>query len=996
VSYSSDEKSAAVGSLVQGTLSFQQDSLGPLDTATEFTEIMEIVYSVLLYDPDVVFYLIYLARNGIKQIINAEDALCDDLLDAIDDLAMPNRPVNDVSSIASARNSLQAMDSSLSRSGSLAGSEYRRYQQALTRAKRELSRTVKMTFVPRGSTAPVTDIVRPSGEAKVDVSTSFASLKDEHTRLLSSVGSIQSALSEFTSGKLSSRVGQRQVLRAFSQLDDLYEVLEGLTGEERILQARQALLTLLANESVVKALATLPIPGTAKFSQLVSSDPLYRLTAHGEGTAPVATGTISAPYPLYDSAALLPTNLLSFSDLNGSPLVADLFPVSSPSYHSGIKAATVMGSVAGDFAIGPDLVVPWPLVSKVGDFTIAAGTEMFHIAVDGTHYECELNTGTRTGAQIQTDLDNVAMWTDSIRPEITVTVTGANEVSIAYSVVSPPTSYAQRSMVVTNGFSYASGLAPWYSGDGGSTPATRSTGWDGNSEIWIKANDDPAFVAVDLPEGDWPDYLVPAGPVGTVDTVAYAIDDAGGAGFTASTSGDRVSITSELDGEGSIITILGDVAGTPSARCLSTIGLTRHQESREADVSGAALVNMLNNDSTFSVDAVARMLRQDVLNSGRAVRDSDTVLSIPVTADPTGDWPAFAELKVNVASGDNRGAYQLAGYAWNSGASSVELTLSRRLRDNTADLMHTVVVYHEVLEITSLDAGLTGVVELDHPTDSARDLLGLDGITHTAMVNELELEYRDPVYGWRALDVSRLHIRVGDLVLDGISAEQATITSTAQLGDGVLVVSPSLDPSFALSVEGFSIQSGAFVMYQTFIDTLDLWVAGTLPPFGEDLSWIDRALGPILLVTPSRDRVNTAYTRVSMLKSKLADLTTILDAFFVSAIAAADSALQALLEHGFDRARQMLITGEFTTFFAATAGNASFSKAFQAAANEFVVQDVNRGSRAKARFDSEFVRLRQSWEEDKHPDYDFSDFEEEPPEDTMIDYYHGVNEREGT
>lgn len=989
MSYSSDEKSAAIEALVQGTLSFQQDALGPLDTANEFTEVMETVYSVLLYDPDAIFYLIFLVRNSIKRIVNAEDSLCDDLLDAIDDLAMPNRPVNDVSSLASARNSLQAIDSALTRSGTVAGSEYRRYQQAMTRAKGELARTVKMTFVPRGSTTPVTDVVRPSDEAKSDVSRSFASMKEEHVRLLARVGSIQSALSEFSSGKLAAKVGQRQVIRAHRQLDDLYEVLEGLTGEERILQARQALLTLLANESVIKALATLPLPGTAKFSQPVSVAPLYRLKAHGEGTAPVVTGGVSSPYPLYDTTQPNPTNLLSFSDLNGAPLLMDLFPTSSPSFNTGIKPATITGSAAGDFALSGDLATPWPLVSFGGNYNITAADQLFHIVVDGVSYQCTLTLGAaQTAANIKADLDLLANWSPvaaPVRPEIVVSSAGG-EVAVSYAVASPPPAYSSRHMEVVHGVGYAAPLEPWSSGPLGVTAASRSTGWDANNEIWVKANDDPAHVAITLPSGSWPTYAM------TAAVVAAAIDLVGTPDFSSDLDGGRIRITSDIDGEGSIITMLGDVGSTASARGLSTLGFSSYQESRETDVAGSTLVSLLNNDSVFAAKASARMLRQDLLNAGRVVRVSDTFVRIPALEDPTGDWPLPAELKVVIASGDNRGVYQLVGYSWAAGAVSLEL--SRRLRDDTAGLMHTVTVYREIIEIASVDNGLTGTIALDSPADSARDLLGIDGLTRNSVVNELELEHNDPTYGWRAFDVSRLHIRVGDRVLNGISEEQTTITSIGQLASGVLVV-PGVDPSFSLSVEGFSIQSGALVAYQAFITALESWVLNTLPPLEEDLEWIDRALGPILLTTPTRDRVNTAYTRVSMLKSKLGDLTSILDAFSVGPIAAVDSALQALLERGFDRARQMLVTGQIATFFVATAGNASFSKAFQAAANEFVVQDVNRGSRARARYDSEFVRLRQSWEEDQHPDYDFSDFEEEPPDGVVIDYYQGVNEREG-
>ena len=291
---------------------------------------------------------------------------------------------------------------------------------------------------------------------------------------------------------------------------------------------------------------------------------------------------------------------------------------------------------------------------------------------------------------------------------------------------------------------------------------------------------------------------------------------------------------------------------------------------------------------------------------------------------------------------------------------------------------------------------MTGVVELTDPTGSARTALGLDDDVHLAVVGELLVEKLDPTYGWRPEDLSRLKIRVTDVVLDGGGDTQATITSISKLESGVLVVEASVPPAFGLSTEGFGIQSGAYIAYLAFMDNLEAWVASTLPPFEEDLRWIDQALEPILLTTPTRDRVDTAYTRVSMLKTKLEELTTLLDDFVVVRIPAVDSALQALLEQGYDRARQLLITGQIAEFFEATAASSSFSRAFQTAASEVVVQDVNRASQAKARFDSEFRRLRGSWEDDKHPDYDFSDFEEEPPDDAVIDYYQGVDEFEGT
>lgn len=974
--YSNDERSAAVGELVQGTLSVQRDALGNLDRSTEFTEVMETVYAVLLYDPDAVYYLIYFASNSLKQIVAAELTLCDDLLDAIDDLSMPNRPVADISALSSARNSLTAMDSALERSGSVAGAEFRRYQQAMTRLKRELGKTVKMTYVPRGSSTPVKDIVRPSDCAKFDAQAYFSDVRAQHTRLLGQLDYLQSAVSGFANGKLSAKVGQRQIVRARDQLDDLNQKLEGLTAAERAVETRGALLTVLANESVVKALATHALPGAAKLRQEPSSNPLYRISAHGEGTAPSIRGAVSAPFPLFDSTAAAPTDTLGFASLNGSAVDIDLFPASSPSYAIGVVPAGVTGLADGPFKIEAALATPDPLVSNTGPFLITPTSNLFYIVVDGVLYECTLSVGAaQTSTQIKADLDNIANWKSGARPEIDVD-DASGRVTINYDVAAPPARYADRYMRSIEGVHYPSSVT-W-------APSS-SFGDGGNDKLWIKANDDPSFVEVALPHGS----AVSAA------SIQSALNAAGGTSFAAELDGDRVRVVSRLSGEGSIITILSEGPDTVSFRGMRALGFSESQESRERDIAGSTLVALLNGTAQFSDRATARMVRQELFFGSRALRTTDTIVKVGAESDPTADWPDYTEIKVAITSGANRGVYGLTA-APSHAADTLTLQLDRRLRDSTAGLQHTLTVYHEVLEIESKDAGLTGVIQVDDPVSgSARSVLGFDTAPRRATVNELFLESNDTTYGWRAADVSRLKIRVGDVVIDEAGDIQATLSSISQLSEGILPVAEDIDPTFAISTAGFGIQSGAYLAYLGFIGALEAWIVSELPPFDEDLMWIDQALARVLLTTPTRNGVDPAYSRVSQLRVALEELTALCDAFTVPKIAAVDSALQSLLEHGFDRARQLLITGRVGEFFSVTGGNASFSRAFQTAATAVAVQDVNHGSQARARFDSEFMRVRGSWEDDQHPDYDFSDFEEEPPEEAAIDYYQGVDEFEG-
>lgn len=1010
MSYSEEERRTTLQEVVQGNLSFPSDRLGPRDLSTDYNEAVELVHSILVYDPDAVIYLIRLAANGLNRTLLTEINLCDDLLDAVDDLSQPNRPINSVSGLRTARNALINMESSVNRGGALGPNEYRRYRAGMARVKDELARAVRMTYVPRGSSEATTDVVRPLPEAKAAVVSAYTSLKEQHTRLIAAVQRVLGALGEFNSGKLEALLGRRQLSRALVQVDELYELLDPLEPEERTMQARTALLRVLVNESSVRALARRSVPGLPKLSQAPDASPLYRTTAYGVGSAPSLVGVKSGPFALSSTA-----KYLSFASLNNDPTPPsiDLVP-GGVSDVAGVKAASITGTISGPFSVSGDLATPHPLLSDTGTFNITATDSWFYINVDGSMYRKQLSSGgTQSATTVAGELEASASWIPS-KPTITVSES-SGRVQIAYSGSTVP--YRARSMEVVRGNHYADdlwiGTHPsnnWLSGPSGVTSATKTQGWDANDKIRIKANDDTGYVEVSLPNGTWPNYSVDAGPVATPGTVGYAIDDDGGALFTAvaAAADSQVVIQSELLGEGSVITLLSEGLhanphakegfGTASYLGLRTLGFVENQEVRESDVSSQAVANLLNANSDFNAEAVASISRQEYLTSRRATRVTDTTLRVTFSGDdPSTGWPAYGEMKLVIENGANRGIYGLASAVVVS-APTITFTLDRKLRDATSGLLHTIKLYRERLVITSTDVGVDGVLELDDPANSARTVLGLSDTPTTSTVSEVLIERNDPTYGWRPLDVSRRKIRVGDKLLAGTLVEQAEITSVANAAEGRLSVSPEVAPTFALSTEGFYIYSGAYEAYRSFIENLSSWQEATLPPYEENLDRLDQLLAPILLTVPSKDRVDSVYLQVRALRDKLADTDALLDilsSFSVTRIRSVDTMLDALLEQGFDRVRDLLLAGSFSDFFSSVASSSSYARAFQRSVNEVAVEDVNESAAARGRWDAEFTRIRAQWEEDRNPQLDFSDFEDELPEDPLEEFYPGVNEYVG-
>ena len=997
MSYTNDERRAAVQELVQGTLSFPASRLGTRDLGASYLEVSELVNSLLLFDPDTVFYLIYLTAKRLRTSLAAEITICDSFLAAVDDLAQPNRPVPDVSSLASARQSLLAMDHAASRRGKVGGPEYQRYRAAMGRMRSQLRRVVRMDYVPRGATTSTRDIVRASSDAKGATAGYFRQLVAQHDVVLERAAWLRTAFSEFQAGKLHSAVSQRQLARAADQLYDMYDLLEPLTPQERTAEARDVLLRLLSNESVVGMLAEGARPGDARMAQEPAAAPTYRVVAYGTGDAPSATGAVCAPFPLYDALAGSPTNVLGFSSLNGAPVSVDLFPGAASSI-PGIQAAELVGGSEGDFSVSDDLAVPYPLVSAVGPFDTAANGATFHIIVEGVAYEKTLPANPVTTDLMAAALLNAAAGWVPTQPPVTFTA-NLGTVVVTHTGA-PPLRYRDRKMQVTLGFDYIQDMWPWTVDPGtGPVVASSSAGWDANDKLWIKPNDMPTYVEVDLPLGVWPTYYVTAAAVAAAITGAAVVAGENFEGDVDPPGGNRVVVRSTDDGEGSIITIQSDGTrqppdaragiGTPSLLGAVTLGFAVGQESRESDVDIRSVMNVLNTNSTFSAQAAARSVREEYLDERNAVWTAASEISVDLAADPTASWPAFGELKVEIRNGSNRGVYGLTGAPSYVG-STLSLSLDRRLRDPSATLAHMVVVYREQLQIVSLDDSLTSAIQVANPADTAHVVLGFDTVMRRGTVDQVQVQENDALYGWTGLDVSSKFVRVGDQLLDGVGSYQSSVSGVADLSDGVLSVNPGVATTFSLTTGGFILRALPHVRYLEIAAALETWLTTTLLPYEEGLRRIDKVLAPLLLSNPTKDRVDAVYALVEGLKTRLTSLSTALGTITLSRMASAEAALQTMLEQGYDRARTLVLDGRYTAFFDLTANSASYSREFQRAVNELAVEDFNESSRARGRFDADFVRQSQSWKDDTHPDYDFSDMEDEFPDSPVIDYYGGV------
>jgi hypothetical protein len=398
------------------------------------------------------------------------------------------------------------------------------------------------------------------------------------------------------------------------------------------------------------------------------------------------------------------------------------------------------------------------------------------------------------------------------------------------------------------------------------------------------------------------------------------------------------------------------------------LGFVEDQEDRGSDVPGRSVTDVLNKNSDFNEKAVATLQRTVLLeSSGATVTDTDelSVTLLGETTDPAQDW-TLSWIKLRIHGGDNGGVYGVSSTSWAS--SVLTIVLDRDLRDQTATNRHAITVESSLLVITARDSSTSSYIDVDAAGSTAEAELGLPVTEVRGTVTSLLIEYVDPVLGWTPADLRRRKIKVGDTVTDTAGSVVATITDVSGISSGILGVEPIASD---LSQADPRVISSYKSTYEDFEDSLEAWQTG-LPPYDDDdLKEIDSVVGPILILeTPSIDQINTAYAEISAYRTKLVALDAVLRGYSVSSVGTVDSALRTLIEHGHDRARELLLQSRIADYFSVTARTASYSRVLMDAGSDVMVEELNEPTMIRNEEQSEFDRFVAGYEEDEDPAYE--------------------------
>lgn len=225
-------------------------------------------------------------------------------------------------------------------------------------------------------------------------------------------------------------------------------------------------------------------------------------------------------------------------------------------------------------------------------------------------------------------------------------------------------------------------------------------------------------------------------------------------------------------------------------------------------------------------------------------------------------------------------------------------------------------LFRELLTLKSKKLDTSSAIEVD------------SGSTANTEFDFSTVEQRGAVGQWSAVgvDFSTYSILVTDLakITDGVTVEIIPIASVA--------VNLTLTTEIANNIsDSYEVVNPDRESYDTFKAALTSWRATNL----SYARVLDNALNFIVQGHPLPDAITSFQTKVANIQAAYQTLLGYINSFSARRIITLDDAFKLLLENGYDRGRDLLVSCDFETFFALEAEEATYEGHFQMETQDF-------------------------------------------------------------
>jgi hypothetical protein len=296
--YNDTEITEAVSKFVQSNIRINRDALGPVDIDSKFSEVLRLFSSTLVYDPNAVFYIIYLATNKLNVDVELAIEYVEDLEEAITEMGYYAKDVTRTTLLGDAAAALLTVDQILTDKSVISSRAFTRYQQAVDEfIQASLEPNIKQSG----------EVVRTAQLARQASATTISNLSTAYSSILTKLSQIRSMLDEFNGLNLGVLSIQSSVQKVRDDLRTLQAQFESTatTRDDKIALCRAAYLSLASGKAVLNNFLSVTDPSEPRLlsSTSVAGRPAIAVGEDGEFTPASITGTRSAPWEVETGAA---------------------------------------------------------------------------------------------------------------------------------------------------------------------------------------------------------------------------------------------------------------------------------------------------------------------------------------------------------------------------------------------------------------------------------------------------------------------------------------------------------------------------------------------------------------------------------------------------------------------------------------------------------------------------------------------------------------------
>lgn len=914
--YTDTELESAVSQFVKNTITVERDPLGPVKQDVKFSEVLELFSSSLIFNPNAIFYLIYLASNRLNKDVIATLANVDDLYEAVQEMGKRTTEISKTTLLGEAAAALVEVDTVLSQRGALNNSAFSRYLSSINSfTDASLAPNIRREG----------DINRPPQKAREDARALLTTIDGAYSDHVTVLTRLQGMLAAFNVLDLPVLTIQDSVRKVRRNLQDMQTTFEDTTTsqDDKIAQARDAYLDLAAGKSILNNYTNVDDPSSPRMSS--SSSLLGRTVApplgEGEFFAAEVAGAVSAPWSIETGV----NDELNIAEDGAS--VATTYTIVPPAFPS------VQSYLAGDYDIHAASAAA-VTGANTGPFTIPSGSGAdFQVSITApglaelTTFSGSLTSGSRTAAQVAADIGAMTDGSNPLSSYVTVADVGGAVVlthqtsgdyliSINENPNSPVPSPSVNSVV---------GLLAGVSGAGQAA----------NNLLEI----DGLSPRIALTVGTRTRAQI-ASDVNTWAAANYPV-------YSAQDDGAFVTITKEEVGAVSI-RMSADNDTDTVLEALAELGFYEGQTDSADAVTAAEVAEVVNAAGKLSA-SVSKTIYEE--GDDGACTAGLSVLTVGTVEDGrTGT--------LYIRTGPNAGHYPIVS------VSSGDITIDGTFPESGTE--ESWVIVYEVLVLTSKSS--TVASEIDVQAGSANAALGLSVATALATTTSFRAADSGVDQNFSQADVVE-----GDILRRTVGASTTDHNIIDVSDDLQLEVDPPLTIDTAIQ---FQLLSVASIAHETFLEDAEEWQQDREDSlFASDIQELNRVMNPLLVnKNPSAAQIDNAETAITSFRRDLLEpLNEHLESFEVASVGRIDAGLRMLLERGLDRAYDTLLDGDITSFFGFDKDDAS-SAAYMLKTTRGVVQSDLRISKTDE--DADDI-IHDELIVDTDAEFDFSDIDQD-------------------